>query len=128
MSRSERWLEGTLIGPPGGSWVLVNGASMEPSLVAGDLVLVVPLGDEKPAPGDVVLARSPSSSLIVHRFVGVNDGMAVTMGDARAIPDPAIPVSDLIGRIEAVRPARWRRARVRVRRALGRISRIGGQR
>ena len=75
MSRSERWLEGKLrSGAPGGSWVRVHGGSMEPNLFDGDRVLIVPLATEAPSPGDVVLTRAPSSSLVVHRFVSMQSG------------------------------------------------------
>jgi len=80
------------------SYVMVAGTSMEPTLRAGDLVLV--RRSSTYAPGDVVAYRSPAGTL-VHRIVGGSEeeGFAL-QGDNRGTTDPYRPRGDeLLGKM-----------------------------
>ena len=129
MPSSQRWLEVFLVSDAAAPvWVDVKGASMEPSLVDGDRVLVEPLGaGVEPYRGEVVLARL-ASSLVIHRVVTVSDGVAVTKGDARVDVDPPVRLDGVLGRVVQVRPS-WRgRTRRHLRRARSFAKALGGTR
>jgi signal peptidase I len=99
-----------------------KGGSMHPSLKAGDHLVVVPLEDEMPRLGDIVLRRRYETRVEAHRVVGV-DGKRErvrTRGDNRPFPDGWWPLGESIGRVAAVRrtgvlmppppaPSKWRR-------------------
>jgi signal peptidase I len=84
------------------SYVVVSGASMEPHLHTGDLVIAHAAADYHV--GDVVAYRVPkgqalAGSLVIHRIIG---GDAVTglvvQGDNKNEPDPWRPKpSDIVG-------------------------------
>jgi signal peptidase I len=92
------WL---LLAPPelGGAmrYAVVEGASMEPGLQRGDLVLV--RGGHEPGVGDVVLYRDPALGVrVLHRVIRVEDGRLVIQGDANDFVDDARPLpSEVIG-------------------------------
>ncbi len=83
----------------------VTGASMQPWLWQGDLVLLGPVDGDRLAPGDVVLAGGPRP--ILHRVVRIDRGarQVITRGDAASEPDPAIPMAALVGRVVGVERA-----------------------
>jgi signal peptidase I len=113
--RSLRWLEGALKTgiARGGTWVLVQGRSMEPTYMEGDWLLVEPLSGTRPiGRGDVVLARR-GDRLVGHRVVGLGGGLARTRGDASACDDEPIPIGSVIGRVVGARPGTGMRARMR---------------
>ena len=78
-------------------YAVVEGASMEPGLSRGDLVLVRGGGD--PEIGDAVLYRDPALGVrILHRVIAKDDGRLVLQGDANDFVDDARPrSSDVIG-------------------------------
>ncbi len=78
-------------------YAVVEGASMEPGLHRGDLVLV--RGGHEPRVGDVVLYRDPVLGVrVLHRVIRVEDGKLVIQGDANDFVDDARPhPSDVIG-------------------------------
>jgi signal peptidase I len=91
-------------------YVIVTGASMEPALGAGDLV--VSLSGPPYVAGDVVVYRIPSDEdyagrLIVHRIVDGSAGTAfVAQGDNAAHRDPwPVAESNIAGRVVAMIPA-----------------------
>ena len=92
------WL---LFGPAqlGGAtrYAVVEGASMEPGLSRGDLVLV--RGGQDPAVGDAVLYRDPVLGVrVLHRVIAKEDGRLQLQGDANDFVDDARPrPSDVIG-------------------------------
>ncbi len=84
-----------------------EGSSMQPSLKAGDHLVVVPLEDHMPRMGDIVLRRRYRTRVEAHRVVGV-DGKrewVQTRGDNCAFADGWWPLGDGIGRVAAVRRA-----------------------
>jgi signal peptidase I len=93
----------------------VTGTSMQPGLVAGDLVVLASIDPERLAVGDVVLIRGPRP--LLHRVVRIDKkkGQVISRGDAAQGDDPPANLTDLVGRVIAVeRP--WL---VRLRRLLG---------
>ena len=113
--RSTRWLDALLSSgmAPDGTWVLVEGGSMEPTYFAGDWLLVEPLAGSRPIrPGEVVVARR-DDLLVSHRIVELRNGMAVTRGDACVGVDSPIPAAALLGRVVGVRRGKGLRGFVR---------------
>jgi signal peptidase I len=78
-------------------YAVVEGASMEPGLSRGDLVLV--RAGARPAVGDVVLYRDPSLGVrVLHRVIRVEDDRLVLKGDANDFVDDSHPRrSEVIG-------------------------------
>lgn len=78
-------------------YAVVEGASMEPGLSRGDLVLV--RGGGEPDVGDAVLYRDPTLGVrVLHRVIGKEDGRLVLQGDANDFVDDARPrPSEVIG-------------------------------
>jgi len=78
-------------------YAVVEGASMEPRLSRGDLVLVRGGGDVDV--GDAVLYRDPTLGVrVLHRVIAKEDGRLVLQGDANDFVDDARPrPSDVIG-------------------------------
>jgi signal peptidase I len=78
-------------------YAVVEGASMEPGLQQGDLVLI--RGGREPGVGDVVLYRDPALGVrVLHRVVRVEDGRLVVQGDANDFVDDARPrPSEVVG-------------------------------
>jgi signal peptidase I len=93
--------------------VRVAGASMQPALWAGDLVLVS--RDTEVPVGQVALLRAPGHGPVLHRVVERRtDGSVLTKGDANVHAD-LTPTErrHIAGRVVAVVPvgrmlARWR--------------------
>jgi len=78
-------------------YAVVEGASMEPGLSRGDLVLVRP--GATPAVGDVVLYRDATLGVrVLHRVIRVDGDRLVLKGDANGFVDDARPRSaDVVG-------------------------------
>jgi len=78
-------------------YAVVEGASMEPGLSRGDLVLV--RAGTTPAVGDVVLYRDPMLGVrVLHRVIRVDGDRLVLKGDANDFVDDARPRSaDVVG-------------------------------
>jgi len=98
---------GALGGP--GTYVVVSGTSMLPSVHGGDLVIARSNGSYRS--GDVVVYRIPAGelgagSLVIHRIVGGSASRGYLLqGDNRAFPDPWRPrVGDIEGKALAVAP------------------------
>lgn len=92
------WL---LLAPPvlGGrtSFVIVNGNSMEPVYVRGDLVLV--RAAETYNVGDIATYRHPQIGPVIHRIIGRSGDRWQFKGDHNSFVDPYQPRdADLIGR------------------------------
>jgi hypothetical protein len=80
-------------------WLEAAGASMYPSVRSGSRVLLAPRR-RRPRRGDIVLVRR-GERLILHRVVRVRGGQVITQGDACRAADPAIPLSNAVGRAVA---------------------------
>jgi phage repressor protein C with HTH and peptisase S24 domain len=104
--------------PEGLCWIPIQGDSMWPSLRAGDVAGVEPLG-EAPRPGEVVLARF-AHALVVHRVSRCDERTCVLRGDNTPGEDPPLPRGQVLGRVRWVRrgrevlaPGRWDRGPLR---------------
>ncbi len=91
-------------------YVIVTGASMEPGLHAGDLVISLVAQDY--AVGDAVVYRIPvgesyAGRLVVHRILGGDQSSGfVLQGDNAAHVDPwGVASGDIVGRVVAAVPA-----------------------
>ena len=90
------------------STFVVRGASMEPSIPVGSLIVVEPAGESGYAVGDVVSLRT-GETVLTHRVVAIEtvDGQVrlQTRGDANGNVDAgyASP-SDVIGRVQLSLP------------------------
>lgn len=82
----------------------VQSASMAPAIQRGDAVILRPITG-KINPGDVVSYRSPADQrvIITHRVVRVENTwkLIVTKGDNTSRTDNPVPMSALIGRVDA---------------------------
>lgn len=85
------------------TYLRINGRSMLPDLVAGDLVGI------RPAPpyvvGDVVAYRNPDLGIVVHRIVGWDGDLLVLRGDNNDSDDAYhAGVTDVLGTLHARLP------------------------
>ena len=87
--------------PFGYGWAVVLTGSMEPSIQAGDLIIVSE--DKTYDTGDTVVYQQ-GGMLVVHRVVEINDDMLTTKGDANNAPDAPIEKSAVKGTVIAVVP------------------------
>lgn len=97
-----------LLGGPG-TYVVVSGTSMLPSIHGGDLVVARRSGSYRIR--DVVVYRIPAGELgagrlVIHRIIGGSASRGYLLqGDNRAFPDPWRPrMDDIQGRALAVAP------------------------
>lgn len=92
----------------GSRLIIVSGASMEPTMHTGDLLIVWPESDYDL--GSVVTYRIPDGTpgegkIVVHRVIGFEGDLLVTQGDNNAEIDPWKPaVGDVIGRRRVLIP------------------------
>ncbi len=91
------------------AYILVSGVSMEPTLQAGDLAVVV--AQPAYAEGDIVAYRIPNDDsaagrVVIHRVLGGNDaGGYLVQGDNTDFPDMWRPhASDVVGRLSFYLP------------------------
>lgn len=75
----------------------VNGVSMAPTLLPGDVIWVEPVAAAELAPGDLVLARR-AGDMVTHRLISSGESGWVLKGDACGFPDPPLPAESLVGR------------------------------
>lgn len=78
-----------------GAAIVLTG-SMEPTLSAGDLILV--RETDSVAVGDIVVYQS-GGSLVVHRVIHLEEDSVTTQGDANNAPDEPVPLSDIRGSV-----------------------------
>lgn len=77
------------------TYALVHGASMEPRLHDGDLVVLRPAASY--GRRDVVGYRDPTlGRMVLHRIVGIDDGRFVTRGDNNGFRDLTTPSPDQV--------------------------------
>jgi hypothetical protein len=83
----------------------VGGASMQPCLRDGD-VLIIGTPDRPLETGDVAaLAVPPDGALLVHRLIGARDGILRFKGDAVRFVDPPVRAEDVLGIVLSVERA-----------------------
>jgi signal peptidase len=92
------WLNAGLLGF---QTFLISGVSMEPTLKAGDVVIVKKSSPEDIQIGDVVLFNKEEKR-VLHRVVEINrSGMEteiITQGDANNVADEPVPISGVQGK------------------------------
>jgi len=93
---------------------VVKGSSMLPLLREGDIVIVLKCGPGDIRVGDVIVFRTQTGRLVVHRVVGVKVGedgtyYYVTQGDNNAFPDfqhfergLGVPYWRVVGKVASV--------------------------
>ena len=75
-----------LVGNPWYRLVTIEGGSMAPTILRGDLIVVAP-APSKVEPG-MILVMTAGGQVVTHRVVAVNaDGTFVTRGDANSVND-----------------------------------------
>lgn len=79
----------------------VNGASMSPFLLPGDVVVVLKSAPERLARGDLVVALR-EHDLVTHRLVAVENALWYLKGDNLPGIDPPLPAGAILGRVVAV--------------------------
>jgi hypothetical protein len=103
----------------GRMWINTTGASMFPTLLESDCVLLEPAA--RVNVGDIVLVDAAGSPLL-HRIVRMHGDDITTRGDARMTPDATVGRSDVLARAVRARrgdlewslqPSGWRRLRLR---------------
>lgn len=93
------WNARSLVGnsipmPFGYGCAVVLSGSMEPTLMVDDLIIVREEGDYQV--GDIVVFQD-GASLTVHRLISLEEGIAVTQGDANNAADDPIPTESFVG-------------------------------
>ena len=78
-----------------GAAVVLSG-SMEPTLSVNDLVIIKEA--DVYAEGDIVVYQT-GKDLIIHRIIGIEDGMVYTQGDANNAQDTPTDVSQIKGKL-----------------------------
>ena len=104
---SGSFLYGKLSGDPlpeflGWSQAVVMSGSMEPEIPVGALVLI--REQSSYTSGDVVVYEDDAGNLITHRLLRMEDGKAVTKGDANNVEDEPIETEQILGKVRAVLP------------------------
>lgn len=87
---------------------VVRGASMEPAIPLGSVVIVHAVEPATVQVGEIVTYRTPQGTVVTHRVTAIAAGSALsfqTKGDASATADPVlIPASELVGEVEYALP------------------------
>jgi signal peptidase len=87
---------------------IVRGASMQPAIPIGAVVVIEAVDPTDVQVGDVVTFRAASGTVVTHRVLAVNDAGDLsfsTKGDASTSPDPVIvPAASVLGRVEGMVP------------------------
>jgi len=84
-------------------WLPVRGMSMQPSILDGWEVLLVPAS--RPRRGEVWAFCRADGDIVVHRNRQFADGEFVFCGDVQQIADDPVHDDQLIGRVAAIRGA-----------------------
>ena len=109
-----RWNAKSLMGnalpmPMGYGAAVVLTGSMEPTIMADDLIIVAEQDSYQP---DEIVVYQSGSILVVHRILDITNGMATTKGDANAAADEPIDVSLIKGKVIAIIPMLGHLARI----------------
>lgn len=85
---------------------VVSGASMEPILSTGDMVIIAPVSSPSDIRvGDVVVYKSAGGKLVIHRVISVvgNGEYFITKGDNNPVPDPLqVPFKNVVGKVLSI--------------------------
>jgi len=80
------------------------GASMLPAIWPGDLLTITPVPVGVVRPGEIVLSVR-NGRFCIHRLVQVGSASGadwITSGDALPDPDPAVPLTAILGRVSSI--------------------------
>ncbi|MEP7158803.1 MAG: signal peptidase I [Chloroflexota bacterium] len=87
---------------------VVRGASMEPAIPIGSVVLVRPVDPATIVTGNVITFHAPNGALVSHRVIGLAEGTSLafqTKGDGSSAADPIIvPATSVVGVVESLVP------------------------
>jgi len=88
---------------------VVRGASMEPAIPLGSIVVVHAVDPADVHVGEVLTFRLPQGTIVTHRVTGIKadeHGLAFhTKGDASESVDPVpVPAADIVGEVETSVP------------------------
>ncbi|MCU0504857.1 MAG: signal peptidase I [Chloroflexi bacterium] len=89
--------------------LVIRGASMEPAIPRGSMILVTAGPDRAIAAGDVISFREANATIVTHRVVAIagtgDAALLTTKGDANTDRDPAaLPAGRVIGRVAVALP------------------------
>ncbi len=86
-----------------GPTVVITSGSMAPLIDVGDVVATVAPDDE--LDDGAIITYTRNGSRVTHRLLGIEGGLATTMGDANASPDSMpVPVASIEGQLRLVVP------------------------
>jgi signal peptidase len=87
---------------------VVRGASMEPQIPLGSVILVKPVDPATVNAGDIISFRAPNDAVVTHRVLSVVTGDVLsfnTKGDGSNAADPVtVPAPAVIGTVEVYIP------------------------
>lgn len=81
--------------------IVVSGASMEPTLRHGDVILVSPAVPAVLRPGEVITFLTDAGP-VTHRIVDRSGDDLITKGDNARAFDPPVNPGRIVGRVDAV--------------------------
>jgi signal peptidase I len=82
------------------SFFVVASSSMHPTLKTGDKITVEPVDPDKIQVGQVIVFKSESGKLIVHRVVKKKGFILVTAGDSLRRYDQPVHIYDVVGTVK----------------------------
>lgn len=92
----------------GYSFYYVLTESMEPEIMAGEMILCRSADPEELQVGDIITYQGETGTfkdkIITHKIVEINDGIFTTQGVANDVPDPSINASQILARYVATVP------------------------
>ena len=92
----------------GYSFYYVLTESMEPEIMAGDMILCKVTDTDDLQVGDVITYNGEvgemKGKIITHKIIEINEGTFVTQGVANDIPDPPIKAKQILSRYVATIP------------------------
>jgi signal peptidase len=87
---------------------VVRGASMQPAVPLGSVILVRHADPATIAVGDIISFHAPNGATVSHRVIGLVDGPDLafqTQGDGSVAADPVIvPATSVVGVVESYVP------------------------
>jgi signal peptidase I len=87
---------------------VVKGASMQPTLPLGSVILVRRADPATIAAGDIISFHAPNGATVSHRVIGLVGGPSLafqTRGDGSVAADPVIvPATSVVGVVESYVP------------------------
>jgi signal peptidase I len=87
---------------------VVRGASMQPAVPLGAVILVRRVDPQTIVTGDIITFRAPNGAMVTHRVIGLVPETSLafqTQGDGSAAADPVtVPASSVAGVVESYVP------------------------